>query len=82
MGIKVNRTKHNRGVVLSTLITGDTFIFDNRIGVIVQRNGHTFPLDLTTCCQFTKMGTFNGTEISPDEIVVPIEIELNYKVVG
>lgn len=44
--------KENKTVPLDSLKIGDTFIYDNRIGMIVSRNGQCFPLDLTTGTEF------------------------------
>jgi len=84
MAITISRVKNERGVALHTLKVGDTFLYDNRVGVIVDRNGHTFPLDLTTCSSFRRNhcgNTYTG-ELSGSEIVLPVEVELTYKVVG
>ena len=87
MAIKISRTKNERGVALHTLNIGDTFLYDNRVGIIVERNGHRFPLDLTTCINFRKSFLYGnrreyGEELSGSEIVLPVEAELSYKVVG
>lgn len=81
MAITINRVKNERGVKLGTLDVGDTFLYDNRIGVIVGRNGHCFPLDLTTCGDFRRSTRSSG-ELSIDDVVLPIDIEISYKVVG
>lgn len=84
MAIKITRTKNERGVKLGSLNIGDTFLFDNRVGVMIDRNGHAFPLDLTTCRNFRRNhcgNTYTG-ELDSDVIVLPVEIEMTYKVVG
>lgn len=85
--LTIGRVKNDRGVKLSSLNIGDTFLYDNRVGIIVERNGHRFPLDLTTCINFRRSFMYNnkreyGEELSGSEIVLPIEAELTYKVVG
>lgn len=85
--LTIGRVKNDRGVKLSSLNIGDTFLYDNRVGIIVERNGHRFPLDLTTCINFRKSFMYGnkreyGEELSGSEIVLPIEAELTYKVVG
>lgn len=87
MAITIKREKNDRGVKLCSLNLGDTFLYDNRVGIIVERNGHRFPLDLTTCINFRKSFLYGnkreyGEELSGSEIVLPVEAELTYKVVG
>ena len=87
MAISIKRVKNERGVALHTLKVGDTFLYDNRVGVIVDRNGHCFPLDLTTCSNFRKTFLYGavrqyGEELSGSETVLPVEVEMTYKVVG
>lgn len=84
MAISIKRVKNERGVNLGSLNVGDTFLYDNRVGVMVNHNGYTFPLDLTTCNNFRRNlcnNTYTG-ELDDDVIVLPIEIEMTYKVVG
>lgn len=84
MAISIKRTKNERGVKLGSLHVGDTFLYDNRVGVMIDRNGHVSPLDLATCCLFRRNrcgNTYTG-ELDNDVIVLPIEIEMTYKVVG
>ena len=86
MAITISRIKNERGVPLGSLKLGDTFLYDNRIGVVASRNGHDFPLDFATCAEFrVHTGRFHGAEyavLSPEAVVLPVEIELRYKVVG
>lgn len=88
MAITIKREKNNRGVPLRGLRVGDTFLYDNRIGAVVERNGHQFYLDLTTCHNFRKSNDlrwdtyYKNSELDPDTLVLPVEIELTYKVVG
>lgn len=87
MAITIKRTKNERGVKLDSLKVGDTFLYDNRIGVMIERNGHAFPIDLTTCGNFRKSSLYEskrvyGAELSGSEIVLPVEVEMTYKVVG
>ena len=89
MAITIKREKNDRGVRLGSLKLGDTFMYDNRIGVVVDRNGHQFYLDLTTCSNFRRKQPSRdwiphdySDEISPDTTVLPISVELTYKVVG
>ena len=83
MAIIFKREKNERGVKLGSLKVGDTFLYDNRVGVMVERNGHAFALDLTTCGNFRYNNVRQySSELEPDEIVVPVTIEMHYKVVG
>ena len=83
MAINIKRVKNERGVALHTLKVGDTFLCDNRVGVIADRNGLCFPLDLTTCSNFRhRHGDFCTEELSGSEIVLPVEVEMTYKVMG
>lgn len=88
MAITIKREKNNRGVPLRGLQVGATFLYDNRVGVVVERNGHQFYLDLTTCHNFRKNDDlrwdtyYKNNELDPETIVLPIEVELTYKVVG
>lgn len=84
MAIKISRTKNERGVKLGSLNIGDTFLYDNRVGVMIDRNGHAFPLDLTTCRNFRRnvCGNVYTGELDNDVIVLPVEVEMTYKVVG
>ena len=88
MAIKISREKNERGVMLGSLKVGDTFLYDNRVGVMVDRNGHSFPLDLTTCTNFRttrsygKWDNYKSPELTPETIVLPVSVELTYKVVG
>lgn len=83
MAIVFKREKNERGVKLGSLKVGDTFLYDNRVGVMVERNGHAFALDLTTCGNFRYNNVRQySSELEPDEIVVPITIEMHYKVAG
>lgn len=85
--LTIGRVKNDRGVKLCSLEVGDTFLYDNRVGVIVEHNGHRFPIDLTTCTYFRKSFVIGNKrqyteELSGSEIVLPVEAELTYKVVG
>lgn len=83
MGITIKRAKNERGVKLGCLNVGDAFLYDNRVGVMVDRNGHTFPLDLLTCGEMHHRGSYPyGPTLEPEAIVLPITVELTYKVVG
>lgn len=83
MAISIKRVKNERGVKLGTLKVGDTFLYDNRVGVIASRNGHDYPMDFTTCCEMhCGAGHPYGPAVGPETIVIPVEVELTYKVMG
>ena len=83
MAIKISREKNERGVKLGSLKVGDTFLYDNRVGVIAARNGHAYPMDFTTCCEMHRRAEYPyGPSLTPDIIVIPVSVELTYKVVG
>ncbi|MDV3429542.1 MAG: hypothetical protein LIR50_21380 [Bacillota bacterium] len=84
MAIKINREKNERKMVrLYSLAVGDTFLYDNRVGIIASRNGEDFPIELTTgremrCRTEDPCGPFLGF----DTTVLPVEVELSFRVVG
>ena len=83
MAIKISHTKNERGVTLSSLKVGDTFLYDNHVGVIVARNGYAYPMDFTTCREMHRRAEYPyGPSLGPDAIVIPVSVELTYKVVG
>ena len=88
MAIKISEMRPPRRTVpLNTLAIGDTFLYDDRIGVVVARNGHQFYLDLTTCTNFRhkiirpSMVDY-GSEIDGNSHVIPVQVNLTYQVVG
>lgn len=83
MAITIKRVKDERGVPLGSLKVGDTFMYDNRIGVIASRNGHDFPLEFSTCCEMVMHDSYPFVKtLPPDTVVLPVEVEVGYKVVG
>lgn len=83
MAITIKRVKNERGVKLGSLNIGDTFLYDNRVGVMISRNDQAFPLDLTTCHEMGVHDTYPfGKVPPPDTIVLPVKVEMTYKVVG
>ena len=73
--IKINSDNHTRFVLLSSLHTGDTFLFEGNVCMIAKRNGHSFVLDLRTGTDYSSINPC----ISAQQ-VVPIECELSYKI--
>lgn len=83
MAITIKRVKNERGVKLGSLKVGDTFLYDNRVGVIAARNGHEYPMDFATCCEMHRRAEYPfGPSLGPDAIVIPVAVEMTYKVVG
>lgn len=83
MGITIKRVKNERGVRLGSLNIGDTFLHRNRVGIIVCHAGNKFPLDLSTGNEMYYEGSFPFVKsMDLDDLVLPIEVELTYKVVS
>lgn len=83
MAITIKREKNERGVKLNSLKLGDTFLYDNRVGVIAARNGHHYPMDFATCCEMHRKADFPyGPLLGPDSLVLPVAVEMTYKVIG
>jgi hypothetical protein len=81
--------KENKTVPLGSLKVGDTFIYDNRIGMMVSRNGHCFPLDLTTGTEFWILRPprewipdDNKPTILPSCPVAKVNCEVRYTIVN
>lgn len=81
MAITIRRAKHQKGVPLKSLDLGNTFLYDNRVCVIVEHSGSLYPLDLTTCRGLGDGYPFTK-RLDPDTIVVPIDVEIVYEVAG
>lgn len=82
MAITIKHTENERGVELGSLNIGDTFLYDNRVGVIAARNGHEYPMDFATCCEMHYRAEYPyGPSLWPGAIVLPVSVELTYKVV-
>lgn len=45
-------------VLFSTLRRGDTFIIDNEVFIMADRNGHVFPVSLVTGKNYSKIPTY------------------------
>lgn len=82
-----NAGRAPRTVSLGSLNLGDTFLFDSRVGMVVSRNGHDFPLDLATGKEFyavppAREWISHNTPamLSPDAEVVRVDCELIFKI--
>ena len=82
-----NLERQARTVTLNDLKLGDCFLFDNRIGMVASRNGHDFPLDLSTGKEFYAVPPAREwiphdrpAMIAPSAEVVKISAELVYKI--
>jgi len=78
-----------RTVRLDTLKVGDTFMYDDRIGMMASRNGHDFPFDLTTGTEFYHeppgrpwIPHNRPAMLDPSALVVLVDAELIYKIRG
>lgn len=76
-------------VRLDTLKVGDTFMYNNRIGMLASRNGHDFPLDLATGTEFyhkqperPRMPHNRPAMLDPSALVIRVDAELIYKIRG
>lgn len=68
----IKRTKNNKSVRLCDLRIGDTVLYQNKVCMVVDRNGHGFVIDLATG---------QNVSISQNAEFVRIECVLEYKVV-
>ena len=82
-----NLGRQARTVTLNDLKLGDCFLFDNRIGMVASRNGHDFPLDLSTGKEFYAVPPARDwiphdrpAMLAPSAEVVKISAELVYKI--
>lgn len=82
-----NLGRQARTVTLNDLKLGDCFLFDNRIGMVASRNGHDFPLDLSTGKEFYTVPPAREwiphdrpAMLAPSAEVVKISAELVYKI--
>ena len=82
-----NVGRQARTVTLNDLKLGDCFLFDNRIGMVASRNGHDFPLDLSTGKEFYAVPparewipSNRPAMLAPSAEVVKISAELVYKI--
>ena len=82
-----NLGRQARTVTLNNLKLGDCFLFDNRIGMVASRNGHDFPLDLSTGKEFYAVPPAREwiphdrpAMLAPSAEVVKISAELVYKI--
>lgn len=68
----IKRVKNDKAVHLSDVYAGDTFLYQNKVCMVVDRNGHSFIVDLNT-----------GRNISVPQNaeLVRVECVLEYKVV-
>ena len=68
----IKRVKNDKAVHLSDVWTGDTFLYQNKVCMVVDRNGHLFVIDLNT-----------GRNVSIPQTaeLVRVECVLEYKVV-
>lgn len=68
----IKRIKNDKAIHLSDVCVGDTFLYQNKVCMVSNRNGHDFIVDLNT-----------GRDISVPQNaeLVRIECVLEYKVV-
>lgn len=70
--ITTERVKNNKAVRYGSLSIGETFLWDNRPCMIVDRNGHSFPIEIAT-------GRLIAS-ITPETSVCLIDCHLTYSI--
>ena len=71
----------DRSVPVGSLNVGDTFLYGNRVGIIILYRGNELPIDLSNSIAFsrdTRSEEGYSTLIPPETRVLPIEAELTY----
>ena len=67
----IKRAKNDKAVRLSEVWIGDTFLYQNKVCMVVDRNGHLFVIDLNTG---------RNISIPQNAELVRVECVLEYKV--
>lgn len=68
----IKRVKNDKAIHLSDVYVGDTFLYQNKVCMVVSRNGHDFIVDLNTGCNIS---------VPLNAELVRIECVLEYKVI-
>ena len=68
----IKRVKNDKSVSLFDLCVGDTILYQNKVCMVVDRNGHSYIVDLNTG---------RNVIVSSNAELVRIECVLEYKVV-
>lgn len=68
----IKRVKNDKAVRLCDLCVGDTFLYQNKACMVVDRNGHTFIIDIATG---------RNVSVPQNAELARIECVLEYKVV-
>lgn len=68
----IKRVKNDKAVRLCDLCVGDTFLFQNKACMVVDRNGHSFIIDLATG---------RNVSVPQNAELARVECVLEYKVV-
>ena len=68
----IKRVKNDKAVQLCDLCVGDTFLFQNKACMVVDRNGHSFIIDLATG---------RNVSVPQNAELARVECVLEYKVV-
>ena len=68
----IKRVKNDKSVSLCDLCVGDTILYQNKVCMVVDRNGHSYIVDLNTG---------RNVIVSSNAELVRIECVLEYKVV-
>lgn len=68
----IKRVKNDKAVRLCDVCVGDTFLYQNKTCMVVDRNGHSFVIDLSTG---------RNVSVPQNAELARIECILEYKVV-
>lgn len=68
----VKRVKNDKAIRLCDVCVGDTFLYQNKTCMVVDRNGHSFVIDLSTG---------RNVSVPQNAELARIECVLEYKVV-
>lgn len=68
----IKRVKNDKAVRLCDVCVGDTFLYQNKTCMVVDRNGHSFVIDLSTG---------RNVSVPQNAELARVECVLEYKVV-
>lgn len=68
----IKRVKNDKAIHLSDVYVGDTFLYQNKVCMVVDRNGHSFVVNLDSG---------RNVSVPQNAELVRVECMLEYKVV-
>lgn len=68
----IKRVKNDKAIHLSDVYVGDTFLYQNKVCMVVDRNGHSFVVNLDSG---------RSVSVPQNAELVRVECMLEYKVV-